>query len=51
MYDFLSIGLEVNAEKTECVFRSRDQNAGKTNNTKTGNKSFESVKKFKYLGM
>jgi hypothetical protein len=29
---------------------SRDQNAGRSYNTKTDNSSFEMVKQFKYLG-
>jgi hypothetical protein len=44
------IGLEVNAEKTRYVVMSRDQNAGKCSKIKTGNKFFETVEHFKYLG-
>jgi hypothetical protein len=44
------IGLEVNAEKTEYMVMSRDQNAGRNINIQVGNKSFESVEQFKYLG-
>jgi hypothetical protein len=42
--------LEVNAEKTKYVVMSREQNAGKSGNIKIGNKSFETVEQFKYLG-
>jgi hypothetical protein len=44
------IGLEVNAEKTKYMVMSRDQNAGQNEYTQIGNKSFETVKQFKYLG-
>jgi hypothetical protein len=44
------IGLEVNAEKTKCMFLSRDQNAGHNHNIKIDNKYSESVEEFKYLG-
>jgi hypothetical protein len=42
------IGLEVNAEKTK--YMSRDQNAGQNGYIQIGNKSFETVEQFKYLG-
>jgi hypothetical protein len=44
----VEIGLEVNAEKTEYMIMSRDQNVGQNHNIKTDNKSFESVEQFKY---
>jgi len=43
-------GLEVNADKTKYMVMSRDQNAGRIHNIKTGNSSFERVEEFKYLG-
>jgi hypothetical protein len=43
------IGLEVNAEKTKYMVRSRDQNAGQNGYLQIGNKSFETVEQFKYL--
>jgi len=43
-------GLEVNADKSMYIAMSRDQNAGKSHNIKTGNSSFERVEQFKYLG-
>ena len=46
----LEIGLEVNADKTKYMVMSRDENAVKSYNIKVDNISFESVKKFKYLG-
>jgi hypothetical protein len=42
--------LEVNADKTKYIFMSRDQNAGRSQNTKIDNNSFEMVEEFKYLG-
>jgi hypothetical protein len=44
------IGLEVNAEKTKYMVMSRDQNAVQNGYIQIGNKSFETVKQFKYLG-
>jgi hypothetical protein len=49
MYEFPSIGLELNAEKTEYVFMSRDQYAGQNNIIKIRNKSFERMEEFKYV--
>jgi hypothetical protein len=43
------IGLEVNADKTKYMFMSRDQNAGRSPNTKINNRSLETAKDFKYL--
>jgi hypothetical protein len=42
--------LEVNANKTNYMVMSRDQNAGRTHSMKTDNSSFERVDEFKYLG-
>jgi hypothetical protein len=42
--------LEVNAEKTKYMVMSRDQNAGENGNIRIGNKLFETVEQFKYLG-
>jgi hypothetical protein len=44
------IGLEVNAEKTEYMVMSRDQNAGQNGYIQIGNESFETVEQFKYWG-
>jgi hypothetical protein len=44
------IGLEVNAEKTKYMVMSRDQNAGQNGCIQIGNKLFETVEQFKYLG-
>jgi hypothetical protein len=44
------VGLEVNAEKTKYMLVSRDQNAGQDQDIKIGNRSFENVAQFKYLG-
>jgi hypothetical protein len=44
------IGLEANTEKTKYMVMSRDQNAGQNGNIQMGNKSFETVEQFKYLG-
>jgi hypothetical protein len=45
------VGLEVNVEKTKYVLVSRDQNAGQNRDINIGNRSFENVSQFKYLGM
>jgi hypothetical protein len=44
------VGLEVNPEKTKYMLVSRCQKAGQRQSVKIGNRSFESVAKFKYLG-
>jgi hypothetical protein len=44
------IGLEVNAEKTKYMVMSLDQNSGQNGYIQIGNKSFETVEQFKYLG-
>jgi hypothetical protein len=44
------VGLEVNVEKTKCMLVSWDQNAGQNRDIKIGNRSFENVSQFKYLG-
>ena len=43
------IGLEVNAEKTNCMVMCGDQNAGRSHNTKNDNSSYERVEDLKYL--
>jgi hypothetical protein len=43
-------GLEGNVEKTKYMLVSRDQNAGQSREIKIGNRSFENVSQFKYLG-
>ena len=42
--------LEGNADKTNYMVMSRDQNAGRSHIMKTDNSSFEKVEEFKYLG-
>jgi hypothetical protein len=44
------VGLEVNVEKTKYMLVSRDQNAGQNQEIKIGNRSFENVSQFTYLG-
>jgi hypothetical protein len=44
------VGLEVNVEKTKYMLVSQDQNAGQNWEIKIGNRSFENVSQFKYLG-
>jgi hypothetical protein len=44
------VGLEVNPEKTKYMLVSWCQKAGERLSIKIGNRSFESVAKFKYLG-
>jgi hypothetical protein len=44
------VGLEVNPEKSKYMLVSRCQKAGQRQSIKMGNRSFESVANFKYLG-
>jgi hypothetical protein len=44
------VGLEVNAEKTKDMLLSRHQNARQNQNIKIGDRSFENLAQFKYLG-
>jgi hypothetical protein len=44
------VGLDVNSEKTKYMLVSRCQKAGQRQSIKIGNRSFEIVVKFKYLG-
>jgi hypothetical protein len=44
------VGIEVNVEKTKYMLVSCDQKAGQNRDIKVGNRSFENVSQFKYLG-
>jgi hypothetical protein len=44
------VGLEVNTDKTKYMLLSRHQNAGQNHDTKIGNRRFENVAQFRYLG-
>jgi hypothetical protein len=43
------IGIEVNSDKSKYMIMFRDQNAGRSQNMKTDNRSFERVEDLKYL--
>jgi hypothetical protein len=45
------VGLEINTEKTNYMWPSRHQNAGQNYCIKIGNRWFENVAQFRYLGM
>jgi hypothetical protein len=45
------VDIEVNIEKTKYMLVSHNQNADQNRNIKIGNRSFENVSQFKYLGM
>jgi len=44
------ICLELNADKTKYIAMSQDQNARQNHNVRMGNKLFEMLEQFKYLG-
>jgi hypothetical protein len=44
------VGIEVNADETKYMLLSRPQNSGQNHNIKIGERSFENVAEFKYLG-
>jgi hypothetical protein len=48
--DAKEVVLQVNLEKTKYMLVSRDQIAGQNWDIKIGNRSFENVSEFKYLG-
>ena len=43
------IGLKAHSERTKYMVMSKDQKAGQNGNIQMGNKSFETVERFKYL--
>jgi hypothetical protein len=43
--------MEVNTEKTKYMLLSRHQNAGQNQDINIGNRCFENVAQFRYLGM
>jgi hypothetical protein len=45
----VEVDLEVNVEKTKCMFISFHQTIGGNDHMKAANKLFENVTKFKYL--
>ena len=44
------MGLEIIADKSKCIFMSRDQNAGRSHNVKTNSTSFGRLERFKHFG-
>jgi hypothetical protein len=44
------VGLEVNAEKTKYMLLSHHQNVRQNHDIKIGNRGFENVAQFRYLG-
>ena len=47
----IEIGLDVNVDKTKYMVVSRDQNAGRSHNSKTGNGVCERLEQFKCFGI
>jgi hypothetical protein len=50
LVDSKEIGLEVNDDKSNYMFMSRDETAGWSHSMKIDNSSFERLEEFKYLG-
>ena len=50
-FDNKETGLEVNADISKYMVMSRDQNARRSHNMKTDNRSFERMEEFIYLGI
>jgi hypothetical protein len=46
----MEAGIDVNIEKTKYMLVPRDQNTDQNQDIKMGNRSFENVSQFKYLG-
>jgi hypothetical protein len=44
------VGLQVNVEKTKCMFLARHQNISQNLDIKIANRLFENVSQFRYLG-
>jgi hypothetical protein len=44
------VGLDINVEKTKYMLLSCNQNVGQNRDKKIGNRSFENVTQFRYLG-
>jgi ribosomal protein S2 len=44
------VGLEINTEKTKYMLLCRHQNAGQNQDIKRGDRCFENVAQFRYLG-
>jgi hypothetical protein len=46
----MEVGLEINTEKTKYMLLSHHQNAAQNHNINIGNRYFENVVQFRYLG-
>jgi hypothetical protein len=51
LFSSKEVGIKLNAEKIKYMFMSHEQNSGQNHDVKIGNKSFESVAKFKDLSI
>jgi hypothetical protein len=50
VYFSIIVIIKVNTEKTQYMLLSHHQNAGQNHDIKTGNRCFENVEQFRYLG-